>query len=34
MALRVPDAAGPNTTALGVDSALLAPAANACYACG
>jgi len=30
----VPDAAGPNTTALGVDSALLAPAANACYACG
>jgi len=29
--MRVPDAAGPNT---GVGSALLAPAANACYACG
>jgi len=32
VAPRVPDHAGPNTTALGVDS--LAPAANACYACG
>ena len=29
---RVPDAAGPSTTA--VDSALLAPAASSCHACG
>jgi len=34
LAPRVPDVAGPSTTARGVDSALLAPAANACHACG
>ena len=34
VALRVPDAAGPSTTAPGVDSTSLAPAANKCHACG
>jgi len=34
VAPRVPDAAGPSTTVQGVDSASLAPAANACHTCG
>ena len=34
VAPRVPDAAGPSTTAPGVGSASLVPAANACHACG
>ena len=33
VAPRVPDAAGPSTTAPGVDSASLAPAACSCHAC-
>ena len=34
VAPRVPDAAGTSTTALGVDSASLAPTASSCHACG
>jgi len=34
VAPRVPDAAGPSTTAPSVDSASLAPAAGSCHACG
>ena len=34
VAPRVPDATGPSTTAPGVDSTSLAPAANTCHACG
>jgi len=34
VAPRVPDAAGTSTTAPGVDSASLAPAASSCHACG